>query len=390
MAGKIKKRRNSADKKLHRISLSSLPISKPDFRKLEGTKDEIIKNWLKAWINKNLTNNKIQPGQLLPIKAELAYYFGVGEGTVQNAVRRLEDEGVVVSKQRIGTMIAGGSETNSVNKLTSKRDKIAEQIKGFIYENEMKPGAILPTAFELSEMLDSKRNTVRAALELLGTIGFIKCETNDDNQRIWSVVKSVNAEDITVQPGEIAEADTLAQKISLDIEEYITKNCKIGDRLDPINVWAKRFSVSDKTAYDALQMLLSRGVLQTRRGRYGTIVVKMPHDSAFQPAKETTIFMPAAEAAVYSYKRIEDFLRNKIREEGVVGEKMPSMKQLSEQLDVSTNTIRRAIQVLAHEGYVKLACGRFGGIYIVDIPDEQPQSFRWLAVNPQYVKSYKN
>ena len=129
-------------------------------------------------------------------------------------------------------------------------------------------------------------------------------------------------------------------------------------------------------------------MIQARRGRYGTIVAKMPNES-FQPTKEMSIFMPAAEAAVYSYKRIENFLRNKIKEEYSVGQKLPSMKVLSESMDVSTNTIRKAVLTLAAEGYLGLSRGRFGGIYVLDIPEENTQSFKWLAVNPQYVKSYR-
>ena len=113
----------------------------------------------------------------------------------------------------------------------------------------------------------------------------------------------------------------------------------------------------------------------------------MPND-AFQPTKERSIFMPAAEAAIYSYRRIENILRNKIVQEYKVGERLPSMKELAQELDVSTNTIRKAIMDLTADGYLAVSRGKFGGIYILDIPQETTQSFRWLAVNPQYVKSY--
>ena len=44
---------------------------------------------------------------------------------------------------------------------------------------------------------------------------------------------------------------------------------------------------------------------------------------------------------------------------------------------------------LASEGFVRLMRGRFGGIYVMDLPEEETQSFKWLAVNPQYVKAYR-
>ena len=70
-----------------------------------------------------------------------------------------------------------------------------------------------------------------------------------------------------------------------------------------------------------------------------------------------------------------------------IGEKLPSIKELSKQLDLSPNTIRKAFHNLAQEGYLVFSRGRYGGTFVIDIPDiETPQAFKWLAVNPQYVK----
>lgn len=383
----MRKKQNSVEEKFPRIKTSMFPVSKPDFRKLSGTKDNIIKEWLKDWITTNLQAGVIKENNLLPLKADLAYYFGVGAGTVQNAVRKLEDEGIVVSKQRIGTLVSSSNKTE-MHKLTSKRDKVIAQIKNFIFEEQLSIGDVLPNMRELEAILNSKRNTIRSALDFLAFEGVLKALESDDDNKVWSVIKEITDKDIISFSDDSITTETLAQKISQKIEDYVIANCKVGDRLDSINEWAKRFSVSDKTAYDAMQILFDKGVIQARRGRYGTIVAKMPNES-FQPTKEMSIFMPAAEAAVYSYKRIENFLRNKIKEEYSVGQKLPSMKVLSESMDVSTNTIRKAVLTLAAEGYLGLSRGRFGGIYVLDIPEENTQSFKWLAVNPQYVKSYR-
>lgn len=383
-----KRKNNSVEEKFPRVKMNLFPVSKPDFRKLSGTKDEIIKNWLKDWISSGLEKDVIKENSLLPLKADLAYYFGVGEGTVQSAVRKLEDEGIVVSKQRIGTLIASPNEQN-MNKLTSKRDKVVLKIKTLIFNNGYSVGECIPEMKELEDILNSKRNTIRSAVDYLCFKGYLAPAFDEGENKTWEVLKLISKEEIDDGADDIIAAETLSQKISKKIEAYISDNCKIGDRLDSISAFAQRFNVSDKTAYDAMQILYNRGVIQTRRGRYGTIVVKMPDDSAFQPAKENSIFLPAAEAAVYSYKRIENLLRTRIKEDYTVGQKMPSMKKLSEQLDVSTNTIRKAVLALADEGYLSLSRGRFGGIYVMDIPEEGSQSFRWLAVNPQYVKSYK-
>lgn len=388
MSRSYKKKSNSIEDKFPRIKVSILPLSKPDFRKTCGSKDEIIKNWLKDWISKSLEKGTIKENNLLPLKADLAYYFGVGAGTVQSAIRKMEDEGVVVSKQRIGTLIVSSQEQN-MTKLTSKRDKVILKIKAYIYNNGLKKGKNLPEMTELESILGAKRNTIRSAIDYLCINNYLKPVKEKDENKTWEILKNITKDEI-IKNTDIIETETLSQKLSKQIEDYIANNCKIGDRLPPINHFAKKFNVSDKTAYDALQLLLNQEVVKTRRGRYGTIVVKIPTQSVFQPAKENSIFLPAAEAALYSYKRIENLIRNKIKQEYAIGQKMPSMKKLSELMDVSTNTIRKAVLTLADEGYLSLSRGRFGGIYVIDIPEEGTTSaFKWLAVNPQYVKSYK-
>lgn len=389
MARSYKKKNNSVESKFSRVKMSLFPLSKPDFRKRTEPKDKIILEWLKTWIKNGLNSGIIKENMLLPIKADLAYYFGVGEGTVQTAIRKLEDEGLVASKQRIGTLIMPTmTEKQSLNKLTSKRDKIVMQLKKYIHQN-VKVGEVLPPVKNLMEIFDIKRNTLRTAIEVLESEKIIEDIIGKDDLKMWKVIGNISAEEITAFSDEI-ETKTLAQKISAQLEEYISSNLKIGDRLEPIKFWAEYFKTSEKTAYDAMQILLDKGVISIRRGKYGTIVAKMPNSNVFDIPKETSIFMPAEQAALYSYQRIENIIRNQIRNDYSLGSKLPSMKELSIMLDVSTNTIRKAVLRLADEGYLQLERGRFGGIYVSDIPETQTQSFRWLAVNPQYVKSFKN
>ena len=164
--------KKTSQEKYSRLSVNEFPLLKSDFLKQEKAKDEIIKCWLKEYINEGLRNNTISDNTLLPIKAKLAYYFGVGEGTVQSAVRKLEDEGLVVSKQRIGTLIVKGDSISleNSNKLTSKRDKVVEQIKILIKDN-YPVDTILPNMKELEKILNSKRNTIRASLDYLVYLG---------------------------------------------------------------------------------------------------------------------------------------------------------------------------------------------------------------------------
>ena len=74
-----------------------------------------------------------------------------------------------------------------------------------------------------------------------------------------------------------------------------------------------------------------------------------------------------------------------IAEEYDIGEKLPSIIEMSKMLDLSPNTIRKAFHNLAKEGYLVFSRGRYGGTFIIDIPEVEQQTFKWLAVNPQYV-----
>ena len=61
------------------------------------------------------------------------------------------------------------------------------------------------------------------------------------------------------------------------------------------------------------------------------------------------------------------------------------MEALSERFDVSSNTIRKALQNLSKQGYVNFQRGRYGGTFVSDIPEQEGnEAFRWLAVSPQY------
>ncbi len=54
----------------------------------------------------------LKENTLLPKKSDLAYYLGVSVGTVQNAIRFVEDAGYLESKQRIGTILRDANNSN--------------------------------------------------------------------------------------------------------------------------------------------------------------------------------------------------------------------------------------------------------------------------------------
>jgi len=141
--------------------------------------------------------------------------------------------------------------------------------------------------------------------------------------------------------------------------------------------------------HDALKKLIKNGTLLARRGRYGTTVIKMPNESKISTKKETSIFASAQETAFYNYEKTQNHIRTMIAKNYEIGSKLPSIMELSKELDLSPNTIRKALNNLADEGYLRFSRGRYGGTFIIDIPETSSQSFKWLAVNPKYVEVYK-
>ena len=99
---------------LKRIEISQLPKEIPDFKNSFESKDSVIKKWLTDWITSGVKKGKISENTLLPKKADLAYYLGVSVGTVQNAIRFVEDSGLLESKQRIGTIIRSSNTSNPI------------------------------------------------------------------------------------------------------------------------------------------------------------------------------------------------------------------------------------------------------------------------------------
>ena len=364
---------------LKSIKTNDISIDLPDLKNITESKSVAISKWLANWIKTDLKSGKIKVNSLLPTKAEFAYMLGVSIGTMQNAFRHLEDMGYVESKQCIGTVIRDyRKKSSTMRKLTSKREMTVESIKKYI--KNFKIGENLPSSRIIAQAVGSSQNTTRAALENLCSTGILTHKYKTSKDSGW-FVKSLDFE-----ISENLENETLVLKIKNDILNYISDNLKLGERLPAHDELSKKFKVSMKTVHDALKMLISEGFIIARRGRYGTCVVKLPN-GAKSTKYEDSIFAPAADAAFYHYEKTQNRIRKMIAENYDIGSKLPSIAELSKQLDLSPNTIRKAIHNLAEEGLLAFSRGRYGGTFVIDIPEEQ--SFKWLSVNPSYAKMYQ-
>ena len=379
---------------LKRIEISQLPKEIPNFKNSFESKDSVIKKWLTDWITSGFKKGKLQGNTLLPKKADLAYYLGVSVGTIQNAIRFVEDAGYLESKQRIGTIIRDSNASNPIiRKASSKREKVIALIKNYIIENNYKPGDSLMSSRALSSIIGNSTNTTRLALDFLASQGIIESKSFRSNESNW-ILKMVPVLDDNekefLNSSEKIISDTLVSKVENDLKEYIKNNFKVGDRLPAHQELSDILKVSIKTVHDAMKNLTEEGILLARRGRYGTVITKIPDENVLQPLNETSIFAKAEDAAFYSYQKIENLIKNYIKDNFEIGDKLPSMDALSKQFDVSSNTIRKALQNLAKMGYVNFSRGRYGGTFVTDLPeDEIRESFQWLAVSPGYTVSYE-
>ena len=356
------------------ISIKDIDLPCPDLKNKD--KASTIAEWFINWIETALNNKKINQNDLIPPKSDLAYLLGVSLGTVQNAIRTVEDRGFLTSKQKIGTFINTGSSNN--RKLTSKRDAAIDLIKKYLKDNSFKTGDVIPSSRKLSQITSIPLNTLRSALQGLCTEQIIeKCGKHE------FILK--NEEFETANTG----FETLVEKVKKDIENYITQTCKISDKLPPNKELAEMFNAGIKTINDAVNILVNNGVLVTMRGRYGTIIAKMPSESTFAPPRETSIFAPAADAAYYYYEKTVQRIKKMITENYYPGSKLPSIIALAKQLDLSPNTVRRAIKELTKEGILASTPGRWGGTFVISAPPEQESSYQWLAVSSDFIANEK-
>ena len=116
--------------------------------------------------------------------------------------------------------------------------------------------------------------------------------------------------------------------------------------------------------------------------------MKMPDEKTdLNMPRETSIFAPAAEAAIYYYEKTQNHIKKIIAQNYSVGDKLPPIAEFARELNLSPNTIRKAFTNLAQEGYLTSSRGRYGGTYVLDIPEGETPNFKWLAVNPKYAQT---
>ena len=314
-----------------------------------------ISDWLIAWIENSLASGKIKPDDFLPSKGDLAFHIGVSLGTMQNVFRIVEDKGFIESRQKIGSYIKVGS-GNQIEKLTSKREVAVEMIKKYIIENKYKSGDKLASARKLSQELAIPFATIRSAINNLIIENVI--EKKDK----YFVIKKVNF----VLKNK--EQQTLAEKIAEHINKYIKTHLKPGAKLPSNNALADMYNVSIKTIHDAIKILVLAGIVKTKRGYYGTVVVNSSDNGN----------------DLYYYEQVEQSIKKYIAENCKVGTKLPTIKNFADVFNISAKTIKNALDNLANDGYINFVRGRYGGTFVRELPAVYEQNYAWLALSSDF------
>ena len=370
-----------------KIDISELPKEIPDFTSTYEPKDSVIKKWIINWILSAISKNSIKENDILPSKTTISEHLGVSVGTVQNAIRYVEDEGYLKSKQKLGTMISNFSNPISeIVKSTSKRDKAILAIKKIIIQEQYKVGKPIPSTRKMSEYIGLSQNTTRLAYEHLCANGVLESMQMRGNDSNWYLKRLPNIDDIDIKQIENMVADTLVYKLTDKLKRFLAENYNVGDKIPSHEELAKNLNVSIKTIHDCIKQLNKESIVISRRGRYGSILAQNPLKPVFEPLKENSIFAKAEDSKFYSYQKIETEIINLINKNYKAGDKLPSMLELASMYDVSTNTIRKALISLEQEGYIAFGRGRFGGTYIIEKPnDTVEEKYQWLSINPEYI-----
>ena len=54
---------------------------------------------------------------------------------------------------------------------------------------------------------------------------------------------------------------------------------------------------------------------------------------------------------------------------------------------ISGKTVKKALDNLAGDGYIMFTRGRYGGTFVMDIPQTSGEAYKWLAINSDYVSN---
>ena len=368
------------------LTLDDIKIPKPDFNTSNLPKGQIVTNWLIDWIKHSLEIGVADYGDFIPTKEVLASYLNVSCATIQNSIRQVKNLGYFCSKQSIGTYI-----TDFYSKDIKSQDELCH---GSIAECKIKK-IVLDSKFKLNEPILSindfakrtaiSQNTIRFALVNLSRMGYLEKKHLKGNKYTWIYKKEFSLTQEELLNGIQDEDFTLTHQLVKKIQAYIEKTYKQGDKILPNLAFSRMFDVSIKTVNDAMKILNAKKIILSRRGRYGTVYLGKTQNEKKDFVSSERKKFNSVQNYTYSWQKALGHLKKYIIENYETGDKIAPIRELASILNVSPNTIRRALKSLFLSGHLISQRGKSGGIFITDMPERDEDKYRWLALNPDVI-----
>ena len=373
------------------LTLDDITISKPDFDASKKVpKGQLVTQWLIDWIKNSLEFGYADIGDYIPTKEQLAKYLDVSPATIQNSIRQIKDMGYVVSKQSLGTCIADFYSKDIKSQDELYHGSITEcKIKKIVLDDNIQIDSQIPSIVNLSYRTNISQNTIRFALVNLAQKGYLEKIQLKGNKHAWIYRKEFNLSQEELINGIEDENLTLTHQLVEKIQKYIEKTYKQGEKILPNSAFSNMFDVSIKTVNDAMKVLNARKIILSRRGKYGTIYLGKNQTSKmdFVSSERKKVHIP--QNYIYSWQKALTHLKKHIADNYEAGDRIAPIRELASILDVSPNTIRRALKELFQSGNLVSKRGKLGGIFIMEMPEIEGESYRWLALNPDVI-SFKN
>ena len=372
---------------MKRLTLEDIKISKPDFDAFKKVpKGQLVTQWLVDWIKHSLEFGIADIGDYIPTKEKLAKFLGVSTATMQNSIRQVKDLGYFISKQSLGTCIADFYSKDIEPEDELYRGTITEcKIKKIVLDDGIQINETIPSISEIALRTNISQNTIRFSLVNLAQKGYLEKIHIKGNKYSWIYKKEFNLSQVEITNGIEQENFTLTHQLVEKIQSYIERTYKTGDKILPNLAISRMFDVSIKTVNDAMKVLNTKKIVLSRRGRYGTIYLGNSNNEKLNFVSSERKRTPAVQNYTYSWQKALTHLKKYITENYETGDKIAPIRELATILNVSPNTIRRALADLFQSGHLVAQRGKLGGIFIMEMPEIEGDSYRWLALNPDVI-----
>jgi DNA-binding GntR family transcriptional regulator len=123
-----------------------------------------------AALRDRIRRGELKPGDKLPSEAGISAEFGVARGTAREALKRLEDDGLVDTLPAVGRIVRSEEQADK----TPRYRRIAAELMAAIEAGDYPPGSQLPGESQLADKFQASRNTIRSALSDLDGRGLIE------------------------------------------------------------------------------------------------------------------------------------------------------------------------------------------------------------------------